>query len=248
MLSKSKIKLINSLKLAKNRKLQGLFVAEGTTNVIDFIKGNIGAEELYATAEWIELNGTKIKENNVIEVKENDLKKITFLKNPPGIVGLFKIPSYPKIDLNKVTDLVLVLDDIRDPGNLGTIIRTADWFGITDIVCSETSADAFNPKVVQASMGSLARVKVHYADLKVLLESKPGYLKIFGTVLDGDNLIEIPKPHTALVLIGNEAHGISKELLRLVDQKITIPAPGSNSPESLNASIAAAIVCYEFRR
>jgi len=250
MLSKSKIKLINSLKLGKNRKTNGLFVAEGTTNVIDFING-MGAEEIFATSEWIETHALEIANQKVSEADEKDLKKISVLKNPSSVIGLFKIPAFLPIDPNNITNLILMLDDIRDPGNLGTIIRTADWFGIRDIICSEESADAFNPKVVQASMGSLARVKIHYHDLESFIKSKPDYLKVFGTVLDGTNLIDIPKPQSALILIGNEAHGISKSLLKLVDQKITIPSIAESDvigAESLNASIATAIICYEFRR
>lgn len=251
MLSKPKIKLINSLKMGKFRKQHGLFVAEGTTNVVDFINAGVVVNDLFATSKWIATNTAVMHEQFVTEASEKELQKISFLKNSSEVVGIFQIPEHDEIDIDNITDIVLMLDDIRDPGNLGTIIRTADWFGITNIFCSEETVDAFNPKVVQASMGSLARVKLHYLKLKQFLQSKPDYLKVFGTVLDGKSIIEIPKPQSGIIMIGSEAHGISKELLQMVDHKITIPSvvdEDSTSAESLNASIAAAIVCYEFRR
>ena len=139
-----------------------------------------------------------------------------------------------------------MLDDIRDPGNLGTIIRTADWFGIQTIICSEETVDAYNPKVVQASMGSLARVELHYERLDRIIKSKPSNIPVFGTVMNGKSIRKIERPEKAIVLIGSEAHGISGKLLKLVDEKITIPAATEGGAESLNASIATAIVCYEF--
>jgi len=139
-----------------------------------------------------------------------------------------------------------MLDDIRDPGNLGTIIRTADWFGIQTIICSEETVDAFNPKVVQASMGSLARVELHYERLDRIIKSKPSNIPVFGTVMNGKSIREIEKANKAIVLIGSEAHGISNRLLKLIDEKITIPTSSGGGAESLNASIATAIICYEF--
>lgn len=251
MLSIAKTKLINSLKMGKFRKEHGLFIAEGTTNVLDLINNGTVVSDLFATTTWIETNQSKIPDQEIVQVSDKEIKKLSLLKTPSAIVGVFEIPVHDKIEASKINDLVLMLDNIRDPGNLGTIIRTADWFGIKDIICSKESVDAFNPKVVQASMGSISRVKIHYRNLKNFLESKPEYLKVFGTVLNGDNLIEIPKPQHGIILIGNEAHGISNELLPLVNQKVTIPliANDSNgSAESLNASIATAIICYEFRR
>ncbi len=251
MLSKAKIKLINSLNYAKYRKQHGLFVAEGTVNVLDFLQSSIETTDLYATGEWIEKHRQALTGIHYHETEEKELKKISFLKNPPEVVALLKIPDMGNLNLNDLAGLLLMLDGIQDPGNMGTIIRTADWFGIRNIVCSPTSADAFNPKVVQASMGSLARVKVYTADLVKMVKNRPDYLNTFGAVLDGSPLNEVPKPKTGIIIIGNEARGISKDLLPWIDFKITIPRlPGrqGSSAESLNASIATAIICYAFRR
>lgn len=237
--------------MGKYRTQHGLFVAEGTTNVIDFLNSSIQVDEIYSTTSWIEKHKNEIRKTDIVEVDEKALKKVSFLTNPPEVMGVFQIPASQKPNLQTVNNLVLMLDDIRDPGNFGTIIRTADWFGIRKIICSEKSVDAFNPKVVQASMGSLSRVQVQYADLESLLETKPGDLKLFGTFLEGDSVHKIEKPKKGIILIGNEAHGISNDLLPFIDQQITIPvspATSESSVESLNAAIAAAIVLYEFRR
>jgi RNA methyltransferase, TrmH family len=251
MISKARIKTITSLKTAKYRKQLGLFVAEGSTNVLDFTSSELKAMEIYGTAKWIEKHGSRLLHLPVIEATGPELKKMSSLKTPPEVIGVFEIPFYPTPELNSIDDLALMLDDIRDPGNLGTIIRTADWFGIRHIMCSEHTVDAYNPKVVQASMGSLGRVRIYYGALHEILSAKPDYLKVFGAVLHGKNIDEIAKPHRGIIMIGNESRGISDELIKKVDEKITIPnlpLPGGSSAESLNASIAAAIICYEFRR
>lgn len=251
MLSKARIKLINSLKLGKFRKEHGLFVAEGSVNVLDFIDGGIKTREIFATDKWVEKHPSLTNHVPITVVEEKELKRITNLKNPSEVLGLFHIPENELPDLQTYSDLVIMLDDIRDPGNLGTIIRTADWFGIHCVLCSEKTVDVYNPKVVQASMGSLGRVKVSYCDLEKTIQSKPDFVKVFAAVLNGTDIVEIPKPHRGIIMIGNESRGISEKLLPLVDEKITIPnfeMPDKASAESLNASIAAAIICYEFRR
>ena len=250
MISKARIKLITSLQQQKYRKKYGLFVAEGTTNVLDFLQSGIKAEEVFATAAWIEKHGEDTGGIPVTEVNMKELRKISSLKNPSEVLAVLAQPPETTPDLAKVNDLVLMLDDLHDPGNMGTIIRTADWFGIRTIICSEDTVDVYNPKVVQASMGSLARVQVSYTNLYELLKSKPDYLEVFGAVLDGKNITDLPKPKLGIILIGSEAHGISEKLMPLIDHKMTIPGmPAENgSAESLNASIATAITCYEFRR
>jgi TrmH family RNA methyltransferase len=252
MLSKSNIKLINSLKMGKYRRQHQLFIAEGTTNVLDFIKSGVDVKDVYATESWLSSNASQLGNTpyDVVSIKE--MGRISALKNPAEVLGMFAIPELKKLELSDINNLVLMLDDIRDPGNLGTIIRTADWFGIQHIICSENTVDAYNPKVVQASMGSLSRVQVAYQDLKDSMKSKPDYIKVFGAVLEGNDILEIAKPNYGIILIGNEAHGISDEMMQMVDVPVTIPKTISNgrnsTAESLNASIATAIMCYEFRR
>jgi TrmH family RNA methyltransferase len=250
MLSKSRIKLIQSLRLNKFRKQHGLFVAEGATNVLDFLKSGIPAEILVATSDGLNDHGDSIELKKFQEVSEREMKQLSNLKNPSGILGVFRIPEVKPIDL-KAQKFTLMLERIRDPGNLGTIIRTADWFGIRQIICSEDSVDAYNPKVVQGSMGSLARVEVHYAKLDEVIAQKPGEVKVYGAVLDGADISQIEKPQKGILLIGSEAHGISSNLLPHIDHKVTIqaaPTTLATSAESLNASIATAILCYELRR
>lgn len=252
MLSKSIIKLINSLKMGKYRRQYQLFFAEGTTNVLDFIKSGTGMHSLYATEKWLDANADQIKHTHYEAISIKEMVKISALKNPSEVLGVFTIPEQRKVELADINNLVLMLDDIRDPGNLGTIIRTADWFGMQQIICSEKTVDAYNPKVVQASMGSLSRVQVSYQNLKSALKSKPDYIKVFGAVLEGNDILELAKPNHGIILIGNEAHGLSDEMLQLVDVPLTIPKTNTDkhqsSAESLNASIATAIICYEFRR
>lgn len=251
MLSKARIKIIQSLKLPKFRNQNELFVAEGSTSVLDFIKGGIQVDEIYASPEWLDKHSKRLKGIKQQEVNEKELKKISSLKNPSEVVCVFRMPDHQIPDLKNFDELALILDDIRDPGNLGTIIRTADWFGIKHIFCSTNTVDQFNPKVVQATMGSLGRVKIHYVDLDQLLKEKPDFIPVFGAVMHGDNITELPKPQRAFIVIGNESRGISDKIEKILDHKITIPQAGpggKSSPESLNASIATAIICYEFRR
>lgn len=250
MLSKAKIKLINSLKLSKYRREHKLFLAEGSINVLDFLQSEIQIVELFATANWLEKHTDKLRNIEFSTVSQKEFEKITALKTPSEVLALLAVPEYPEFDPKTICDLVLMLDDIKDPGNLGTIIRTADWFGIKQIICSPETVDAYNPKVVQASMGSLARVEVQYTELSKILKTKPDDVPVFGAVLDGKPLSEIQETKKGIILIGSEAHGISEKLIPFIDQKLTIPAFQGTSAakaESLNASIATAIICYAFR-
>lgn len=249
MLSKAKIKLINSLKLNKYRREHKLFLAEGSTNVLDFLESKVQVAELFATKGWMVKHAGKLDNLIVSEVTQKEFEKITALKTPSEVLALLAIPEYSAFSTSNINDLVLMLDDIKDPGNLGTIIRTADWFGIKQIICSPETVDAYNPKVVQASMGSLARVEVYYSELEIILQSKPAEVPVLGAVLDGKSLVEVQKTNKAIILIGSEAHGISEKLLPFIDQKMTIPSfePSPEKAESLNASIATAIICYALR-
>lgn len=250
MLSKVKIKLLTQLKQKKYRELHNMFFVEGTRNVLDFLNSDSSFIELFATNEWIEKHKADIQRGCATIVSKNELKKASALSAPSEVLAIFGLPD-TGFDGNIITDnLTIALDNINDPGNLGTIIRTADWFGINQIYCSKNTVDAFNPKVVQATMGSLARVKVTHTELNKLFASKPEELKIFGAVLNGTPITEIESQTNGIILIGSEAHGISTELIGYINYKITIPSFNQNSinyPESLNASIANAIICYALK-
>ncbi len=248
MISKAKIKFLQSLRQNKYRKEHGVFLAEGSINVDDFLKGTLTVQEVYATAPWIEKHREWLTGKTVESVSAAELEKISALKNPSEVVAVISKPEYPLPSLTGMQHYVLALDDLRDPGNLGTIIRTADWFGIRDIVCSQETVDAYNPKVVQATMGSLARVRVHYTTLTEYFSQKPAELKLFGATLSGVPFGSVPKPGKGILLIGSEAHGISEKLYPFIDEQIRIPAAPDAGAESLNAAVATALVCYEFTR
>jgi TrmH family RNA methyltransferase len=248
MISKNKIKLINSLDQKKFRDETGLFVAEGTKLVLDLMSV-FRCSFLAATPEWLKEN-TKVNADEVIEVDSNELGKISNQKTPQGVLAVFVKPLYtwePE-DLNH--KLTLALDDIQDPGNLGTILRIADWFGISDVFCSEHSADAFNPKTVQATMGALARVRVHSVNLAGFLKCCPDKLPVYGTFMDGENIYANTLSPYGIIVMGNEGNGISPEIEKLVTKRLLIPnyPTGKATSESLNAGIATALVCSEFRR
>lgn len=246
MLGKAKIKYIRSLHLNKFRRKYGLFLAEGTVNVLDFLSGPLQVKEIYATENWLDRHKEALVGKKPETVNPGEMEKISALKKPPGVLAVINMPVYRLPQIISRDNYVLALDDIRDPGNLGTIIRTADWFGIKDVVCSQNTVDAYNPKVVQATMGSLGRVRVHYTDLAEWLSGKPDSLTVFGTMLQGNDVRKVEKPGKGILLIGSEAHGISKALHPFIDKPVRIPsAPGSGA-ESLNAAVAAAIACFVF--
>ena len=246
MLSKAQIKHLHALQMAKYRRRMSRFIAEGSINVLDFVNGPLQVEKIYATAGWLATHDPDLSAIDCETVTPKEMAKITALKNPSEVLAVVKKPSFSLPDIKQLTGFVLALDNIKDPGNLGTIIRTADWFGIHDIVCSTETVDAFNPKVVQATMGSLARIRVHYTDLASYFEKKPSGLDIFGAVLDGDDIRQVAKPGKGILLIGSEAHGISETLYPFVDVRIRIPSADTSGAESLNAAVATALVCYAF--
>ena len=241
-ISKSQVKLVKSLQLKKFRDELGLFVAEGEKCVSELSKA-FELVHLYREGE----NATRI-----------EIEQMSGLKTPQGVIGVFKKPSKP-LTSNPLTSnsLILALDGIQDPGNLGTIIRTCDWFGVHDIICSPDTADCYNPKVVQATMGALARVRIHYMDLPTWLAQQS--CPIYGTLLDGEDLYKTPLPRgegsglgPSIIIRGNEGNGISPAVRKLVTHPIRIPSysneKASDTIESLNVSIATAIVLAEFRR
>jgi TrmH family RNA methyltransferase len=239
MVSKNQIKLINSLQQKKYRKLHHLFVAEGKKVIQELIEAQFSLEYLFVTK-------TNLFETNPLRllISDNELKKITALTTANDCLAVFKIKEY---NTTKTSELVLALDNIKDPGNMGTIIRLCDWFGISKMVCSEETVDVYNPKVVQATMGSLARVQIEYTHLATYLKRTD--LEIFGTFMDGKNMYKTKLPSKGIIVMGNEANGISPEIEPLVTQKIAIPRFGDlQQTESLNVATATAIILSEFKR
>ena len=237
-LSKNHIKLITSLSQKKYRQKHKLFVVEGVKVVQEFLNSSYELEIVFSTDT--DFSST----NKFIEVTDQELKKITSLKNPNKVLAIFKIPN----QINPIMGgLILALDSINDPGNLGTIIRLCDWFGIEQLVCSNETVDCFNSKVVQASMGSLTRVAISYLDLKKYLQNAS--VPIFIADMDGLNVYKTKLPDSALLVLGNEANGISDDIKQLVTTKVTIPRYGAfQQTESLNVATASAILLSEFRR
>ena len=215
MLSKNKIKYIRSLELKKNRKEEGVFVAEGHKLVGDLL-GHFPCKLLIALPSWLQKN-THIIADEVIEVSFDELSRASLLKNPQDVLAVFDQPIYETSIEVMNQSLCLALDDIQDPGNLGTIIRLADWFGIEHIFCSYGTVDVYNPKVVQATMGALARVKIHYCNLVALISSMKN-IPIYGTFLDGNNIYEETLSNNALIVMGNEGNGVSEEVSRLINK------------------------------
>ena len=247
MISKNKIKYIRSLELKKNRNKEGKFVAEGF-KVVDDLLALQPDDLIVATGEW--LRGKHFgAETEVIEVTDEELKKVSFLQHPQQVLAVFRQATSGDYSIN-TSELSLALDGVQDPGNLGTIIRIADWFGITHIYCSQDTADVYNPKVVQATMGSIARVKVEYGDLLGLVESLPADVPVYGTLLNGDNIYQQKLENRGLIVMGNEGKGISPALAKKVNHKLLIPnfPEGRATADSLNVAIATAITCSEFRR
>lgn len=245
MLSKAKIKYIRSLEQKKNRQQERVFVAEGSKVVGDLLK-IAPARLLVHTSAW---KGCDYAYTERIEVAEEELRKISFLQHPQDVLAVF--PIFDKAaSCIPDTGLAIALDGIQDPGNLGTIIRIADWFGISQIYCSRDTADVYNPKVIQATMGSIARVQVSYADLDELIDSCPDEYPVYGTFLDGSNIYEEPLSEKGLIVMGNEGNGISSGIRKRINHRLLIPnyPKGRETADSLNVAIATAIVCNEFRR
>ena len=247
MLSKNKIKYIHSLELKKNRKKEGVFVAEGHKLVGDLLP-HFHCRLILATTTWLEEHHD-IQADEIIEITPEELVKASLLKTPQEVLAVFEQPQYDYTTDVIKNSLCLALDDIQDPGNLGTIIRLADWFGIEHIFCSQGTVDVYNSKVIQATMGALARVKVHYCNLPELISSLKD-VPVYGTFLDGENIYNKPLSENGLIIMGNEGNGVSKEVSQQINNKLYIPnyPSGRTTSESLNVAIATAVVCAEFRR
>ena len=237
-LSKNHIKLITSLSQKKYRQKHQLFIVEGVKVVQEFLSSSYELEILFSTENDFSFT------NKFIKVSDQELKKISSLKNPNKVLAIFKMPN----PINPITGgLILALDSINDPGNLGTIIRLCDWFGVDQIICSNDTVDSYNQKVVQASMGSLTRVAIHYVDLEnYLINTK---LPTFIADMDGENVYKSYLPKEGILIMGNEANGVSEEIKKRVTTKIAIPRFGeTQKTESLNVASASAILLSEFRR
>ncbi len=252
MLSKNKLKYIRSLALKKNRDAEQVFLAEGP-KITEELAGHFTCRLLAGTAEYLSKR-PHIEAEEVLEISPKELEQASQLKSPHDVLAVFRrecTGSSPSpADAANMKTLSLALDDVQDPGNLGTIIRLADWFGIEDIYCSLHTADAFAPKVVQATMGAIARVRIHYVNLPDFLNNLPEGTPVYGTFLEGDNLYNEQLTTNGILVMGNEGNGISKETERFITNRLFIPNyPASRqTSESLNVAVATAVACAEFRR
>lgn len=253
MLSKSQLSFVKSIHLKKFRKQYKLFIVEGYKSISEFIDSDYELSQLFYTPEFAPKVANFPQITKSYQISQIQLERISTLKKPSGILALFKNKQEKELkDINLQNEFTLVLDCIQDPGNLGTIIRTADWFNIKNIVCSLNSADCYNPKVVQATMGSLAHVNIHYTDLVTWLPSVT--IKTYGALLNGTSLYKsalsdhsnLLNKHEGIIIMGNEGNGIHSDILPFINEAITIP--GFGKAESLNVAIATALICSEIRR
>jgi TrmH family RNA methyltransferase len=239
-ISKNQLKLITSLSQKKYRQKHHLFIAEGVKVLNELLNSTFEIETLFCTDDF----EVAISEKKIVRISETELKKVSTLKSPNKALGLFKIPKEKALQNSGLT---IALDAINDPGNLGTIIRLCDWFGITQLVCSKDTVDCYNQKVVQASMGSLTRVSIHYTDLENYITKSN--LDTFIADMDGKNVYKTKLPKEGILIMGNEANGVSEEIKSLLQYKISIPRFGeTQETESLNVATATAILLSEFKR
>ena len=248
MISLSKIKLIKSLEQKKFRDETGLFIAEGTKLILDLLSV-FQCSILVGTHDWLAEN-KGVSATEIIEIEAREFSKISGQKSPQGVLAVFKKRDDTWRPEDLFQKLTLALDDIQDPGNLGTIIRIADWFGITDVFCSEHTADVYNSKTIQATMGALARVRVHSVNLAEFLNTYPLNQPVYGTFMDGENVYDTSLSPYGIIVMGNEGNGISNDIEKLVTARLLIPnyPVGQLTSESLNVGVATALICAEFRR
>ncbi|MCE2614235.1 RNA methyltransferase [Flavobacteriaceae bacterium D16] len=239
MVVKSQLKYIKSLQQKKYRTQHNRFVAEGLKTVRELLLAGCKAELLFATEEGI---SEEVSADTQL-ISARQMSQISSFKSPSPVLGVFEIPPARKVDF---ADWVLALDKVRDPGNLGTIIRLCDWFGISHLVCSEDTVDAFNPKVLQATMGSIARVHIHYTNLVAFMEDAD--VPVYGAFMEGKSIYGSTLPAKGILVMGNEANGISREVIKIIEEKVSIPRYGTSATESLNVATATAILLNEIRR
>jgi TrmH family RNA methyltransferase len=257
MISNARLKLLRSLQHKKYRDLHGLFLVEGEKMVGEFLSQmqpqRFKVREIYAGPEWIDRHHKKMPATDikVVEATKAEIQKISSLVSPQPILALVGITDSPLEIQELLNTPVLAFESIRDPGNLGTIIRTADWFGLKHIICTPDSTDVFNPKVVQSTMGAIVRVRVHYRDLNALLESPAMQEKaVYGTFLEGENIYQASLSPAPLILFGNESHGLSKSFDAHIQRRLSIPSfsPSGKGSESLNVASSVAVICSELKR
>lgn len=249
-MTKAEISFVRSLSTRQERLRAGLFVCEGVKLVSEALASGLDVKRVYMTASApSDISGSAA--GMAETVSEKEMERISQLKTPSPVLALVGVPLWDITSADPSSGLVLALDDVQDPGNMGTIVRIADWFGITDIICSEATVDCFNPKVVQATMGAVMRVRVHYTALAdYLSQSAAGGVPVYGTFLDGSDIYASELTGNGIVVMGNEGQGIGKNAAETVTHRLRIPsfaAPGVSS-ESLNVAVATAVVCSEFRR
>jgi RNA methyltransferase, TrmH family len=251
MLSTSRIRMIRSLEQKKYRLELGCFVAQGDKIARELLGSNLNILQVYALESWIESNrdifwGLKAE---IIQVSASQLERISYLKSPNQALAVVELPQYQTDEVDLKQNLTLFLDGIQDPGNLGTIIRTADWFGVRNIYCSKTTADLYNPKVIQSTMGSFIRVKVHYTEPGDFFPALDKNIRVYGALLEGENITAVSPQLPAILVIGNESQGISQELQAWINHRVRIePSHAGSGPESLNAAVAAGILMAWFRK
>jgi TrmH family RNA methyltransferase len=239
-ISKNQLKIITSLSQKKYRQKHNLFIAEGLKVVSELLNSSLEIDALFAVDDFV----TDVSSDKIVRISEKDLQKISNLKSSNKVLGLFKIPKEKELQKNGIT---IALDTVNDPGNLGTIIRLCDWFGVTQLVCSKDTVDCYNQKVVQASMGSLTRISIKYLDLETYLQETE--LTTFIADMNGENVYKTDLPKEAILIMGNEANGVSDDVKKLINNKICIPRFGeTQETESLNVATATAILLSEFKR
>lgn len=250
MLGKNKVKFINSLKIKKYRDQSDVFVAEGTKLVLDLVKENLELKDLYCSEEWYEKHANQIEKSSITVCSDAEINKISVLQTSSSVVAIFGKPDFGRIQPVSPDELVLFLNSVQDPGNMGTIIRTADWYGVKKIFCDKTCADIFNLKVIQSSMGAIGRIAIYNVDEEFFFNEIACAVPVYGTFLDGDDMYKTSLTNGGVIVMGNEGAGISKEIEKFVTSKIYIPhfPIGRKSSESLNVAISAGIVMAEFRR
>lgn len=252
MISKNKTKLIQSLRSKKLRLKEQLFLVEGNKNVAEVLSSHYVVEELYATSDFLLQNQSSVQHAKlVVEVGKEAIRKASLLQNPQNSLAICRLPAEKETPKYLNDNLSIYLDEIQDPGNLGTIIRLCDWFGVDQLFCSPDSADAFNPKTIQASMGSFCRVQLVVVGFNELAEiAQLSHTPIYGAYLEGNNIYSETLPTKALMVVGNEGNGINALWESKIDRKIYIPSFSANAQnaESLNVSMATAIICSEFKR